>query len=112
MKKVFDKFFIYEFTDEEIMQELFRKVKSLRLSCCFSQQEFADKCGLSIATIKRIESGTAKDVTIGTLMKIMRVCGVLEGTVDFIPDLPESPFLFNEKTGQRVKRFNSKRKSQ
>ena len=70
----------------------------------------ADKCGVSIITIKRIESGRVKDITMGTLLKIMRTSGTLEGIVDIIPDLPESPFLVNEKTGQRIKRFNSRRK--
>lgn len=111
MKKVFDKFLIYDFSDEEIVSELCRKIKSLRLSCCFSQQEMADTCGVSIITIKRIESGKAKDITMGTLLKIMRTSGTLEGIVDLIPDLPESPFLINERTGQKIKRFNSNRKA-
>lgn len=110
MKKVFDKFMIYDFSDDDIIMELCQKVKAIRLSCCFSQQEFADKCGVSIITIKRIESGKAKDITLGTLLKIMRVSGTLEGIVDLIPDLPESPYLINERTGQRIQRFNSKRK--
>lgn len=109
MKKVFDKDLIYDFSDADIMQELSQKLKSIRLSCCCSQQEFAEKCGLSIITIKRIESGKANDITMGTLLKIMRISGTLEGVVDLLPDLPASPYLINEKTGQRIQRFNSKR---
>ena len=109
MKKVFDKEMIYDFSDEDIIQELCQKLKSVRLSCCFSQQEFAEKCGVSIITVKRIESGKAKDVTMGTLLKIMRISGTLEGVVDLLPDLPASPYLINEKTGQRIQRFSSKR---
>ena len=109
MKKVFDRYMIYDFSDEDIIQELCKKLKSVRLSCCLSQQEFAEKCGLSVITIKRIESGKANDVTMGTLLKIMRVSGTLDGVVDLIPDLPASPYLINEKTGQRIQRFNSKR---
>lgn len=110
MKKSFDKITIYDFSDAEIISELCQKIKSVRLSCCFSQQEFAEKCGVSIVTIKRIESGASKDLTIGTLLKIMRVSGTLEGIVDLLPDLPESPYLVNERTGQKRQRFNSKSK--
>lgn len=110
MKLTFDKHLIYEFTDESIVAELCKKIKSVRLSCCLSQQEFAEKSGVSIITIKRIESCKVSDITLGTLLKIMRVSGTLEGIVDLIPDLPESPFLINEKTGKRIQRFNSKRK--
>lgn len=111
MKKIFDRYLIYDFSDDEIVQELCRKIKAVRLSCCFSQQEFAEKCGVSIITIKRIESGKTNDLTLGTILKIMRVSGTLEGIVDLIPDLPESPYLINERTGERIKRFNSKRKA-
>lgn len=109
MKKAFDKYMIYEFSDADIMQHLCEKLKCIRLSCCFSQQEFADKCGVSVITIKRIESGKANDITMGTLLKIMRISGTLEGVVDLLPDLPASPYLINEKTGRRLQRFNSKR---
>lgn len=110
MKLTFDKHFIYEYTDESIVTELCKKIKSVRLSCCFSQQELAEKSGVSVITIKRIESCKVNDITLGTLLKIMRVSGTLEGIVDLVPDLPESPFLFSEKTGKRIQRFNSKRK--
>lgn len=109
MKRVFDKDMIYDFSDADIMQELCQKLKSIRFSCCLSQQEFAEKCGVSIITIKRIESGKANDITMGTLLKIMRISGTLEGVVDLLPDIPASPYLINEKTGQRIQRFNSKR---
>lgn len=111
VKKDFDKYFIYEFSDEDIIMELCQRVKSVRLSCCYSQQEFAEKCGVSVITVKRIESGKAKDITLGILLKIMRTSGTLEGIVDLIPDMPASPYLINEKTGQRIQRFSSKRKS-
>lgn len=109
MERVFDKDMIYDFSDADIIQELCRKLKSIRLSCCFSQQEFAEKCGVSIITIKRIESGKANDITMGTLLKIMRISGTLGGVVELLPDLPASPYLINERTGRRIQRFNSKR---
>ena len=57
-----------------------------------------------------IESCKVNDITLSTLLKILRASGTLEGVVDLVPELPESPFLINEKTGKRVQRFNSKRK--
>lgn len=102
---------IYDLSDEDIIKELCKKTKQIRLSCCFSQKELAEKCGLSIITIKRIESGLVEDITLGTLLKIMRIGGILENIVDLVPDLPDSPYLVNTKTGKKVQRFNSKRKS-
>ena len=36
--------------------------------------------------------------------------GTLEGVVGLVPELPDSPFLINEKTGKRIHRINGKRK--
>ena len=105
MKKLYDTYTIYEFSDESIVKEICKRVKAIRLSCCFSQQEFADKAGVSIVTIKRIESCKVNDIALSTLLKILRISGTLEGVVG-----PDSPFLINEKTGKRIQRINSKRK--
>ena len=96
--------------DECIVKEICKRVKSIRLSCCFSQQEFADKAGVSIVTIKRIESCKVSDIALSTLLKILRISGTLEGVVGLVPELPDSPFLINEKTGKRIQRINGKRK--
>lgn len=109
MRKMFDRYFIYDYTDDEIMAELCRKTKAIRLSCCCSQQEFAERSGVSVITIKRIESGKIHDINLRTLLKIMRYSGTLEGMAELLPDLPESPYLFNEKTGKNVKRVSRKR---
>ena len=66
MKTVFDRYTIYDFSDEAIILELCEKVRKLRRSCCISQTELALKSGVSIASIKRIEAGTVKDLNICT----------------------------------------------
>lgn len=97
MRRLYDTYTIYEFSDECIVKEICKRVKSIRLSCCFSQQEFADKAGVSIITIKRIESCKVSDIALSTLLKILRMSGTLEGVVGLVPELPDSPFLINEK---------------
>lgn len=111
MKTPLDRYTIYDFSDEAIVSEICRKVKALRRSCCVSQQEFAERSGVSIASVKRIEAGTIADLNIGTLIKIMRACGVLERFADLVPDVPESPFLTDRKTGTMRKNCKSNLKS-
>ena len=96
MKRLYDTYTIYEFSDECIVKEICKRVKSIRLSCCFSQQEFADKAGVSIVTIKRIESCKVSDIALSTLLKILRISGTLEGVVGLVPELPDSPFLVED----------------
>lgn len=111
MKTVFDRYTIYDFSDEAIILELCKKIRKLRRSCCMSQTEFAQKSGVSIASIKRIEAGTVTDLNLCTLIKILRACGKLDGMAELIPDVPDSPFLIDPKTGKARKNCRSSYKT-
>ena len=93
MKGWFDEYTVYEFSDEGIIGELCERLKSARRGCCYSQQDLAGLSGVSIASIKRIETGSVKDLNVCTLIKLMRTMGMLEGFANLIPEVPESPFL-------------------
>lgn len=93
MKRFFDRETIYDFTDDEIMQEICRRIKMVRRSMCLSQEEFARHTQVSRETVKRIESGKMHNISFATLLKIMRTGRVLEGVADLIEEVPESPFL-------------------
>ena len=111
MKIAFDRYTIYDFSDEAIILELCEKIRKLRRSCCVSQADLARRSGVSIASIKRIEAKTVTDLNICTLIKILRACGNLEGMADLIPDVPESPFLIDQKTGKARKNCRSSYKT-
>lgn len=111
MKTIFDRYTIYDFSDEAIILELCEKIRKLRRSCCISQTELAQKSGVSIASIKRIETGSVTDLNICTLIKILRACGKLEGMAELIPDVPDSPFLIDQKTGKIRKNCRSSYKT-
>lgn len=101
IKRLFDASFIYEWSDEEIIGKICERIRQLRRSCCLSQEEFAGKTGVSVATVKRIENRTVRDISLMTILKIGRATGVLEGVADLVPDLPDSPFLTARKSGKR-----------
>ena len=111
MKTIFDRYTIYDFSEEAIILELCEKIRKLRRSCCISQTELAQKSGVSIASIKRIETGSVTDLNICTLIKILRACGKLEGMAELIPDVPDSPFLIAQKTGKIRKNCRSSYKT-
>ena len=103
MEKVFDEYGIYDFGDEEIVRQLCSRLREARKGCCFSQQELAEKSGVSIASIKRIESGTVSDPNLVTIIKLLRATGLLGGISQMIPEIPESPFLSDGTTGEGKK---------
>lgn len=59
------------------------KIKNARLSRNMTQDELAEKSGVSRATISGLENGSAKDTTIGTLKKLAAALGVTVGEIFF-----------------------------
>lgn len=94
---------IDDFSDKEIVGALCDRLSQIRRSCCYSQQEYAQMTGLSISTIKRVDAGTLENITVETLIKILRVAGALGGFATLIPEFPESPYLKDSKTGKKHK---------
>lgn len=92
MKLLFDAPSIYEWTDDDIVRELCSRIRQVRRSCNLTQDEFAKETGVSIATLKRIETKNVRDLSLRTIIKIERSTGVLDGVVDLVPSLPDSPF--------------------
>lgn len=63
-------------TDKQMMDELAARVQSLRLQLNLTQQEVANKAGISRNTIKNIESG--KGCSLSNFIKVSRVMGRAE----------------------------------
>lgn len=52
------------------------KIKEVRLKTGLTQEELAEKSGVSRATISALENGTARSVMSGTLVKLASALGV------------------------------------
>ena len=107
--KILDEQTIYQATDKQILGELHDRLVRMRRSCCFSQQELADLSGVSIATIKRIETQRDKDISLTVLIRLLRTMTQMEGIGTLVPEVSESPFLAM-KDGTTARRVSSKRK--
>ena len=89
---------IYMLTDIEICDRIGVKIKTVRLKQNMSQEELADKSGVSISTIKRMEEGEVK--TLESLIRILRTLGKLD---IFIPLVNEEQLSPNEYTSWPAK---------
>ena len=67
---------IYILTDTELCNRIAAKIKTVRLKQNMSQAELADKSGVSISTIKRMEDGEVKNFE--SLIRILRTQGKLD----------------------------------
>ena len=101
---ILDEQMIFQATDEQILGELHERLVKMRRSCCFSQRELAELSGVSIATIKRIETHKDKDISLTVIIRLLRTMTRMEGIGGLVPEVPDSPFLLHEdgKTSRRV----------
>ena len=83
---------IYAYTNPEIIAKLGARFREYRHLSGLTLREVAEKAGLSVMTIQKFESGTAKDVTMTTILRLLRVINHLENIETLLPQIPESPY--------------------
>lgn len=76
-------------TDADIQHRLAEKIRILRLQQNYSQQELAERSGVSVSTIIRTENGQA--TTVDTLVRLLRQLGKLDVLISLLEDEPMSP---------------------
>jgi len=76
-------------TDSAALDELGGRLRRNRIRRDLTQADLAREAGVSVDTVKRVESGRA----IGTdnLLRVLRALGLLEALGRAIPDPPPSP---------------------
>ena len=92
---------IYILTDIELGNRIGVKIKTVRLKQNMSQDERADKSGVSISTIKRMEDGEVK--TLESLIRILRTLGKLDIFIPLVEEEQLSPNEYYELTNKANK---------
>lgn len=97
------------YSDTEIINLLGERFRRYRIALGLTQAEMSERAGVSKMTIHKFETGAANNVSMLTLLSLMRYTGLIENADKLIPDVPESPYskLFNR---QRVRHGNKKEK--
>ena len=78
-------------SNAEIISELGSRFKDYRLFSDMTQREVAEKSGVSIFTISKLEKGEAKNIGYGTILSLLRSIGFLSEAEKILPKLPEMP---------------------
>ena len=85
---------IYILTDTELCNRIAAKIKTVRLKQNMSQAELANKSGVSISTIKRMEDGEVKNFE--SLIRVLRTLGKLDVFVPLVEEEQLSPNEYYE----------------
>lgn len=78
-----------QLTDDAVLAELGRRLANTRLSRNMSQADLAESAGVSVPTVQRLERGRGTEIR--SLIRIMRVIGLLESLEQAVPEPLPSP---------------------
>lgn len=86
-------------TDDAVLAELGTRLERLRLARNETQEEVAERAGVSRTTVIRIEQG--RGGTIKALLRVLRAHGLLEGLDALVPAPGASPIELLEHHGRQ-----------
>lgn len=91
-------------SNPEIIRNLGIRFRDYRLRLNMTRKEVSEEAGVGLTTIYKFETGNMKDVSFITLLRLLRAIGERENWENLLPELPESPYLYeNDRKKQRVR---------
>jgi len=96
-----------QLTDAAILEQLGTRLKRTRLQRNLTQRRLAEEAGVSLATIRNLEDGKPSQLV--TLIRAMRVLGLLGGLERAVPEPPPSPVEELRLRGRERRRASSPR---
>ena len=95
-------------TQGEIVRTIGARFRDHRMEMNMTREQVANETGLSMTTLYKLESGKMTDISLGTILKLLRFIGLLENWEKIIPELPESPYLYRTEHRKKQRIRHSK----
>lgn len=98
-------------TTAELLRNLGIRFRDYRMRMALTRKEISDKAAVGMTTLYKFESGNMTDISLSILVRLLRAINLSDNWESLIPELPESPYLYNDKNKktQRI-RHSSKKK--
>ena len=96
-------------SNDEVLKELGRRLKAIRIDMSITQKEMAEMTNLSIHTISNLELG--KDVSFSTVISVLRALGQLQNLELMIPEQSIRPSQIAAMGKARERAARKKKKS-
>lgn len=100
-----------EKTNKEILESIGRNFRQYRLMAQLTQKELSQMADVSVATIHNFESGKAYNITLNTLLTLMRHVGILDFAEALMPPQPESPYMKHKTKVRHAPRQSTENKN-
>jgi transcriptional regulator with XRE-family HTH domain len=93
----------YFMTNEALLQYVGKQMRQMRINAQLSQQQLADRAGVSRSTITQVENG--KGIKLEPMVAMLRVLNKLELLNSFETQAMTSPLLLAKKEGKTPQRI-------
>ncbi len=80
----------------EIIRTLGLRFREYRMNMNLTRKQIADETGLSMTTLYKIETGHLTDMSMVTMLKLLRAIGQYGNWDKLLPEIPESPYLYKD----------------
>jgi transcriptional regulator with XRE-family HTH domain len=92
-------------TTAEIIRTLGVRFKDYRMRMNKTRKQVSVETAIGMTTLYKFETGNITDMSVSTLLKLLRAINLYSNWQQIIPELPESPYLYddNMKKKQRIR---------
>lgn len=84
---------IEDMSNANLVAMLGERYKDYRIRSGKSQKEVAEFSGLSVFTVSQFENGSAKNITLDSLFRMLRAISMIEAVGKLLEPLPPSPVI-------------------
>lgn len=94
----------------DVLRNLGNRFRDYRMRLRMTRKEVSEAAGIGMTTLYKFESGNMTDISFSTLLRLLRAVGLGGNWDALLPELPESPYLYddNGKKAQRVRHSTKK----
>ena len=92
----------------EVIRNLGMRFRDYRLRLRMTRKEVSEAASIGMTTLYRFESGNMTDISFSTLYRLLRVIGLATSWESLIPELPESPYTYDDK-GKKMQRVRHRK---
>ena len=88
-----------------VIRNLGLRFRDYRLRLRMTRKEVSEASSIGMTTLYKFETGKMTDISISTLLRLLKVIGLGENWYAIVPELPESPYNYNDnyKKIQRIR---------
>lgn len=84
------------------------RFRDYRLRLRMTRKEVSEAAAIGMTTLYRFESGNMTDISFSTPYRLLRVIGLATSWESLMPELPESPYTYDDK-GKKMQRVRHRK---